>query len=70
MLPNLPVHTHIDLVKEMSRKGRVLEIDDHRLASCHVGELHLEPRTSLARRMYQAMAATFDRVRHRQLAQG
>jgi hypothetical protein len=70
MIPNLPVHTHIDLVKELSRKGRVLETDDHRLSSCHVGELHLEPSISLARRLYQSLAATYDRIRHRQLAQG
>jgi hypothetical protein len=70
MLPNLPVHTHIDLVNEFNRKRRNHVTDDPTWTSCHARELQPEPGNSLVQRLFHSLAAIFGRIHHQQSTQG
>jgi hypothetical protein len=70
MLPNLPVSTHIDLARELSRTDRLHETEVTGLSSCHIRDIPLEASIPVVWRLYQSLAATYYRIRNRHVARG
>jgi hypothetical protein len=59
MLPNVPVHTHIDLINEFNRKHRIHTTNEPIFASGYVGEPQLGPSNPLVQRLFRGVIALF-----------
>ena len=70
MTPNLPVHSHIDLINEFNRNRRIHGTGDPTWTSSSARPLQLEQSNSLVQRLCRSLAAAFGKVHHPQPAQG